>query len=37
VLVAILGATLLGETLSLAAWAGVALIAAGAALIASGL
>lgn len=37
VLVAILGATLLGETLSLAAWAGVALIAAGAALVASGL
>ena len=35
--VAILGATLLGETLSLAAWAGVALIAAGAALVASGL
>jgi transporter family protein len=36
VLVAILGASLLGETLSLAAWAGVALIAAGAALVASG-
>jgi bacterial/archaeal transporter family protein len=36
VLVAILGAGLLGETLSLAAWAGVALIAAGAALVASG-
>jgi transporter family protein len=36
VLVAILGASLLGETLSLAAWAGVALIAVGAALVASG-
>ena len=36
VLVAIFGASLLGETLSLAAWAGVALIAAGAALVASG-
>jgi transporter family protein len=36
VLVAFLGAGLLGETLSLAAWAGVALIAAGAALVASG-
>jgi bacterial/archaeal transporter family protein len=36
VLVALLGASLLGETLSLAAWAGVALIAAGAALVASG-
>ena len=36
VLVAVLGATLLGETLSAAAWAGVALIAAGAVLVASG-
>ena len=36
VLVAILGATLLGETLTVAAWAGVALIAAGAMLVASG-
>ena len=36
VLVAILGASLLGETLSAAAWAGVVLIAAGAALVASG-
>ena len=36
VLVAILGASLLGETLSLAAWAGVGLIAVGAALVASG-
>ncbi|MCJ2026069.1 EamA family transporter [Methylobacterium sp. J-067] len=36
VLVAILGASVLGETLSAAAWAGVVLIAAGAALVASG-
>ncbi len=36
VLVAILGTSLLGETLSAAAWAGVVLIAAGAALVASG-
>lgn len=36
VLVAIFGATLLGETLTLTAWAGVALIAAGAMLVASG-
>ncbi|MGC5778576.1 EamA family transporter [Methylobacterium sp. NFXW15] len=36
VLVAILGASLLGESLSVTAWAGVALIAAGAALVASG-
>ena len=36
VLVALFGASLLGETLSLAAWAGVALIAAGAMLVASG-
>jgi transporter family protein len=36
VLVAILGTSLLGETLSLAAWTGVALIAVGAALVASG-
>ena len=36
VLVAILGASLLGEALSAAAWAGVVLIAAGAALVASG-
>lgn len=36
VLVAIFGASLLGETLSPAAWTGVALIAAGAALVASG-
>lgn len=36
VLVAILGASLLGETLSVAAWAGVVLIASGAALVASG-
>jgi bacterial/archaeal transporter family protein len=36
VLVAVLGAGLLGESLSLAAWTGVALIAAGAALVASG-
>lgn len=34
VLVAIFGALLLGETLSLTAWLGVALIAAGAALVA---
>lgn len=36
VLVAILGTSLLGESLSAAAWAGVVLIAAGAALVASG-
>jgi transporter family protein len=36
VLVALFGASLLGESLSLAAWTGVALIAAGAALVASG-
>ncbi|MFC6789149.1 EamA family transporter [Methylobacterium komagatae] len=36
VLVAVLGASLLGESLSMTAWAGVALIAAGAALVASG-
>jgi transporter family protein len=36
VLVAILGTSLLGETLSLAAWTGVALIAVGAALVSSG-
>lgn len=36
VLVAIFGASLLGETLSPAAWAGVVLIALGAALVASG-
>ena len=36
VLVAILGPGLLGESLSLAAWTGVALIAAGGALVASG-
>jgi transporter family protein len=36
VLVALFGASLLGETLSFAAWTGVALIAAGAALVASG-
>lgn len=36
VLVAILGASLLGESVSMTAWAGVALIAAGAALVASG-
>ena len=36
VLVAIFGATMLGETLSLWAWAGVARLAAGAALVAGG-
>ncbi|GJD37168.1 EamA family transporter [Methylobacterium aerolatum] len=36
VLVAVFGVSLLGETLSPAAWTGVALIAAGAALVASG-
>ena len=36
VLVALFGATLLGETLSAAAWAGVGLIALGATLVASG-
>ena len=34
VMVAVLGATFLGETLSLTAWAGVGLIALGAVLVA---
>ena len=35
VLAAVLGATLLGESLGLAAWFGVALIACGAVILAS--